>query len=81
IRAIPAVPAKNRSRGSPAVFDTALVVEDPSQYAASFGNKGLRPAQIRAIFRLPPQFGEFPHPLAYVEWFTALSRPDPISGL
>ncbi|KAJ7081946.1 hypothetical protein C8R44DRAFT_905110 [Mycena epipterygia] len=81
IRAIPAIAAKNRSHGSPAVFDMALVVEDPSQYVASSGNKGLRPAQIRAIFRLPPQFGEFPHPLAYVKWFTTLNRPDPISGL
>ncbi|KAJ7086939.1 hypothetical protein C8R44DRAFT_836229 [Mycena epipterygia] len=74
IRAIPAIAAKNRSRGSPAIFDTAL-------YVASSGNKGLRPAQIRAIFRLPPQFGEYPHPLAYVEWFTTLNRPDHISGL
>ncbi|KAJ6603507.1 Zn-finger domain-containing protein [Mycena vulgaris] len=29
IRAVPAVPRKGRSAGSPAVFDTALVIEDP----------------------------------------------------
>ncbi|KAJ7075272.1 hypothetical protein B0H15DRAFT_925484 [Mycena belliarum] len=81
IRALPAVPAKNRSRGSPAIFDTALVIEDPSQYVPSSGISGLRPAQIRAIFRLPPQFGSFPHPLAYVEWFTPLNRPDPSTGM
>ncbi|KAJ7659013.1 hypothetical protein B0H17DRAFT_1145424 [Mycena rosella] len=81
IRAVPAVPAKERSRGSPAIFDTALVVDDPSQYVPSSGIDGLRPAQVRAIFSLPPQFGSFPHPLAYVEWFTPLNRPDPVSGM
>ncbi|KAJ7092928.1 Zn-finger domain-containing protein [Mycena belliarum] len=81
IRAIPAVPPKGRFRGSPAFFDTAFVVDDPSQYTPSSGLSGLRPAQIRAIFNLPPQFGTFPHPLAYIEWFTSLTRPDPVSGL
>ncbi|KAJ7894470.1 hypothetical protein B0H14DRAFT_3652042 [Mycena olivaceomarginata] len=68
LRAIPAVAPKGRSTGSPAVFDTALVIEDPSQY-------------IRVIFKLPPQFGTYQHPLAYVEWFTPLNKPDPISGM
>ncbi|KAJ6561011.1 hypothetical protein B0H10DRAFT_2180552 [Mycena sp. CBHHK59/15] len=81
IRAVPAVPAKGRSPGSPAFFDTALVIEDPSQYIPSSGIAGLRPAQIRVIFNLPSQFGTFPHPLAYIEWFTPLSRPDPVSGM
>ncbi|KAJ6613980.1 hypothetical protein B0H10DRAFT_1804468, partial [Mycena sp. CBHHK59/15] len=99
IHAIPAVPAKDRSRGTPASFDTALVIEDPSQYVPSSGIQGhlyiyyvchfiltdmylgLRPAQIRVIFKLPPQFGSYPHPLAYIEWFTALNRPDPVTGM
>ncbi|KAF8179782.1 hypothetical protein K438DRAFT_2172963 [Mycena galopus ATCC 62051] len=81
IRAIPAVAPKGRSRGSPAAFDTALIVHDPSTYLPSSGIEGLRPAQIRVIFSLLPQFGSFPHPLAYVEWFTPLNRPDPISGM
>ncbi|KAF8144661.1 hypothetical protein K438DRAFT_2029075, partial [Mycena galopus ATCC 62051] len=81
LRAVPAVPRKGRHLGSPAIFDTVLVVEDPSQYVPSSGIQGLRPAQIRAIFLLPPQFGTFPHPLAYIEWFTPLNRPDPISGM
>ena len=38
-------------------------------------------AQIRLIFNLPPQFGHFPHPLAYVEWFTNLGSPDLLTGL
>ena len=38
---------------------------------------------MRVIFDLPPQFGSFPHPLAYIEWFTPLrnKRPDPKVGL
>ena len=42
---------------------------------------GLRVAQVRLIFNLPPQFGSFPHPLAYIEWFTRLGNPDPNTGL
>ncbi|KAJ7788980.1 hypothetical protein B0H14DRAFT_3575250 [Mycena olivaceomarginata] len=45
--------SSRRSAGSPAIFDTALVIEDPT----------------------------FPHPLAYIEWFTPLNNPDPISGM
>ncbi|KAJ6532372.1 hypothetical protein B0H19DRAFT_888523, partial [Mycena capillaripes] len=81
IRAIAAVPPKGRFAGSPAVFDTALVIEDPSQYVPSSGIAGLRPAQIRVIFKLPPQFGTYTHPLAYIEWFTPLNRPDPTTGM
>ncbi|KAJ7663760.1 hypothetical protein DFH06DRAFT_963127, partial [Mycena polygramma] len=73
IRTIPAVLPKGRSPGSPAVFDTALVIQDPSLYVPSSG--------IAAIFKLPPQFGTYAHPLAYIEWFTPLNRPDPISGM
>ncbi|KAJ7250083.1 hypothetical protein B0H12DRAFT_1234544 [Mycena haematopus] len=81
IRAIAAKPAKARFLGSPAIFDTALVIEDPSQYVPSSGIAGLRPAQIRVIFKLPPQFGTYIHPLAYIEWFTPLNRPDPTSSM
>ncbi|KAJ7748280.1 hypothetical protein DFH07DRAFT_703727, partial [Mycena maculata] len=43
---------------------------------------GLRPAQIRVIFKLCLQFGSYPHPLAYMEWFMPLNgRPDPVSGM
>ena len=33
------------------------------------------------LFKLPPQFGTFPHPLAYIEWFTPLRDPEPIIGM
>jgi hypothetical protein len=41
---------------------------------------GLRVAQVRLIFDLPQHFGTFPHPLAYIEWFTPLGRPDASTG-
>ena len=33
------------------------------------------------LFKLPPQFGTFPHPLAYIEWFTPLREPEPVIGM
>src|ERR1700683_779913 len=41
----------------------------------------LRVAQVQVLFKLPPQFGTFPHPLVYVEWFTPLHDPEPIIGM
>ncbi|KAJ7040549.1 hypothetical protein C8F04DRAFT_995657, partial [Mycena alexandri] len=81
LRATPAIRAKGRSPGSPAHFDTALIIEDPSSYSPSAGVEGLRVAQIRTIFTLPPQYGTYPHPLAYIEWFTGLNRPDTTTGM
>jgi hypothetical protein len=42
---------------------------------------GLRVAQVHLFFDLPSHFGPFPHPLAYIEWFTPLGRPDASTGL
>lgn len=42
---------------------------------------GLRVAQVRALFDLPPQFGVIASPLAYVEWFTPLGVPDHVTGM
>ncbi|KAJ7710899.1 hypothetical protein B0H17DRAFT_914990 [Mycena rosella] len=81
IRATPATLARARSPGVPAHFDTALVIEDPDQYRKSSGVQGLRVAQIRAIFMLPPQYGSYPHPLAYIEWFTPFNRPEKTGGM
>ncbi|KAG1845658.1 hypothetical protein F4604DRAFT_1595466 [Suillus subluteus] len=44
-------------------------------------NTGLRLAQIRAIFKLPSHYGEFPHLLVYVEWFCPLRNPEPVTDL
>ena len=38
-------------------------------------------AQIRAIFKLPSHYGNFLHPLAYIEWFRPLRDPEPTTGL
>jgi hypothetical protein len=37
--------------------------------------------RIRVIFKLPLQFTPFHHPLAYIEWFTPLGRPDALTGM
>ncbi|KAI6095192.1 hypothetical protein F5141DRAFT_1191401 [Pisolithus sp. B1] len=38
-------------------------------------------AQVRVIFNLPDHFGSYPHPLAYIKWFTALQQCDLVSSL
>ncbi|KAJ7100312.1 Zn-finger domain-containing protein [Mycena crocata] len=81
IRATPATLSKGRAPGAPAHFDTTLIVEHPEDYRPSSGIEGLRIAQVRAIFILPPQYGTYPHPLAYVEWFTGFNQPDRTSGM
>ncbi|KAJ7088511.1 hypothetical protein B0H15DRAFT_982284 [Mycena belliarum] len=80
LRTTPATLARGRAPGAPAHFDTALVVEHPEDYSPSSGIQGLRIAQVRAIFLLPPQYGDYPHPLAYVEWFTGFNQPDKNTG-
>ncbi|KAF8148656.1 hypothetical protein B0H34DRAFT_791663 [Crassisporium funariophilum] len=54
---------------------------DRDAYRAGEGFAGLCPAQVRVVFDLPPQFGRLAHPLAYIEWFTPLGRPDPLTGM
>ncbi|KAJ7123865.1 Zn-finger domain-containing protein [Mycena crocata] len=76
IHTSPATLSKGRSPGAAAHFDTALIVEEPGEFIPSSGIQGLRVAQIRAIFTLPPQYGTYPHPLAYIEWFTGFNQPD-----
>lgn len=43
--------------------------------------EGLRVAQVHAIFQLPSEYPiQVDQPLAYVEWFTPLRKPDAITG-
>ncbi|GLB43865.1 putative zn-finger domain-containing protein [Lyophyllum shimeji] len=81
IRAVPAIPPRGRRVGKPGQFDTALVIENAAEYREFGGFSGLRAARVRAVFELPPQFGSYPHPLAYVEWFTSLGTPDRLTGM
>ena len=39
----------------------------------------IRITQVHVIFKLPEHLGLYPHPLAYVEWFTSPHRRDLIS--
>lgn len=36
---------------------------------------GISVARVRVIFRLPEDYGIFPHPLAYVDWYKPLQPP------
>jgi hypothetical protein len=42
---------------------------------------GLKVCQVRVIFSLPENYSSFPHPMAYVEWFTPLRNPVPELGM
>jgi hypothetical protein len=43
--------------------------------------KDLSVAQVRVIFQLPPEYGRFDIPLAYVEWYTPLQSFVPSLGM
>ncbi|KAF8152479.1 hypothetical protein B0H34DRAFT_784587 [Crassisporium funariophilum] len=81
IRTTPTRLSRGRHPSIPGNFDTALVIENPEEYCPSSSLNGLRVAQVRVIFNLPRQFGEFRHPLAYIEWFTMLGTPDRVTGM
>ncbi|KAF8233078.1 hypothetical protein L208DRAFT_1048388, partial [Tricholoma matsutake] len=42
---------------------------------------GLHIAQGHAVSNLPQQFRQLPHPLAYIEWFTALGQLNQATGM
>ncbi|PBK70867.1 hypothetical protein ARMSODRAFT_884244 [Armillaria solidipes] len=77
--------AHGYKKAKPAHFDTVLarkdLPEDRSVDLGLLGPKGLHVAQVRAIFNLPSELGEFTQPLAYVEWFTPLQRIDEATGM
>ena len=43
-------------------------------------NLAVHIAWVCVIFKLPDHLGLYPHPLAYIEWFTLLRRRNLISG-
>ncbi|KAF8870600.1 hypothetical protein BD779DRAFT_1430018, partial [Infundibulicybe gibba] len=83
IRATLAAAPHHHNPGSAATFNTALIINDPSKYQSHGGISGLRVAQVRAIFGLPPQFSgaHLNQALAYVEWFTPLGNQNPRTGM
>ena len=78
VHARPALPSVGIRPGSAAAFDTVLAWENSSQ-----GCQGRSPlsrltvGQVKVIFCIPDEFGSFPHPMAYVEWFTPLTSLAP----
>ncbi|KAG6822740.1 hypothetical protein H0H92_012739, partial [Tricholoma furcatifolium] len=81
IRTTPHIEAIGHKLETPAHFDTAFIIANTEEYRARGGVTGLCVAQVHAIFKLPHQFGFHLHPLAYIEWFTPLGRPHPITGM
>jgi hypothetical protein len=83
IRATPPSATVGRKSASAGQFDPAFIVENPQTYrlGSSGTLDGLRVGQVRVIFNLPPQFGSYLHPLAYVEWFTPLGTKDKVTGM
>ncbi|KAJ6559359.1 hypothetical protein DFH09DRAFT_921717 [Mycena vulgaris] len=87
VRASPPVAAVpgTRNHGERAYQDFALVrTGEPNAVTHGTALEGLRVAQVRVLFKFP---GYYPapfntaKPLAYVEWFTPFSRPEPSSNL
>ena len=83
IRATPPSTSAGRKSRSVGQFDPAFIVEDLQTYrlGSSGSLDGLCVGQVQVIFNLPPQFGRYLHPLAYVEWFTPLRTKDKITGM
>ncbi|KAJ6582767.1 hypothetical protein B0H10DRAFT_1926495 [Mycena sp. CBHHK59/15] len=84
IRAVRGQPMKMTSKGvkptKPGQFDTILVRTHPRGEGQS-PTDGLSVARVRVIFRLPEEFGIYPDPLAYVDWFKPLKQPVPNIGM
>lgn len=53
----------------------------PYSLADAMLEKDLSVAQVRVIFQLPPEYGRFDTPLAYVEWYTPLQLYNPSLGM
>ncbi|KAJ6623824.1 hypothetical protein B0H10DRAFT_2213196 [Mycena sp. CBHHK59/15] len=78
IRAVKAQSMQMTSKGIKPVkagqFDTILVRTHPPVDGEG-PTSGLRVACVRVIFRLSTQCGNYPHPLAYVDWYKPLTQP------
>ncbi|KAJ7456359.1 hypothetical protein B0H11DRAFT_1874417 [Mycena galericulata] len=78
IRAIKGEPLKLTAKGivpaKAGQFDTVLVRILP-RHADQSPTEGLCVARVRVIFRLPHEFGPYPEPLAYVDWYKPLQAP------
>ncbi|KAJ7779093.1 hypothetical protein B0H16DRAFT_1878677 [Mycena metata] len=78
IRAVKGEQARFTANGivaeKPGQFDTILArVESTGANAGP--TDGLCVARVRVIFRIPAEFGPYPEPVAYVNWFKPLQQP------
>ncbi|KAF7333704.1 hypothetical protein MVEN_02326700 [Mycena venus] len=78
IRAVKGEPMKMTPKGvipaKAGQFDTILV-HTPLRPQDEGPTSGLCVARVRVIFRLPEQYGAYPDPLAYIDWYRPLTRP------
>ncbi|KAL1658820.1 hypothetical protein GGF50DRAFT_66513 [Schizophyllum commune] len=69
-----------RSQGEEmSTFSTILVRESKGNGENPL--EGLRPARVRLIFDLPAEVGKYPHPLAFVDWYTPLTTRNEDLGM
>ncbi|KAJ7875486.1 hypothetical protein B0H14DRAFT_3083210 [Mycena olivaceomarginata] len=82
IRAIKGEPQRFTPKGVQPVkasqFDTVLV-RMHSRREGEGPTDGLSVARVHVIFKIPSDFGSYPDPVAYVDWFKSLQRP--VEGL
>ncbi|EPQ50355.1 hypothetical protein GLOTRDRAFT_134022 [Gloeophyllum trabeum ATCC 11539] len=85
IHAIPSQKARDaRKSDKPSRFDLILAIENRDVHKTDpRGIHGLRVAEVRVIFTLPPELGGMgdQEPLVYVRWFRPLQSVDPMSGM
>ncbi|KAI0258459.1 hypothetical protein BC834DRAFT_926511 [Gloeopeniophorella convolvens] len=84
VHAVRGQPAEGLRKANPGIFDTVLLIDPVSDTGLRHvrGMDGcLRPGRVRALFMLPPELGECPLPLAYIELFTPLRARDLDSGM
>ncbi|KAJ3744256.1 hypothetical protein DFH05DRAFT_1535542 [Lentinula detonsa] len=85
IRASPPVlPTPNPQKsGESAHMDFALIsTNERNESTEGTALEGLRVALVCVLFKLPAVYRvQVAHPLAYIEWYTPFSNPNPHSGL
>ncbi|KAJ7193475.1 hypothetical protein GGX14DRAFT_537556 [Mycena pura] len=78
VRAIKGEPQRFTPKGAqPAKagqFDT-VIVRVHSRLEGNGPTDGLSVARVRVIFKIPSDFGGYPDPVAYVDWFKPLQPP------
>ena len=78
----------NDGRGTPVGVKGVCICSNRSRLVSLICVLGYRVGRVRTIFSIPKSFRnqlfpgmEVPEHLAYIEWFTAFTQPDPNHGL